>query len=77
MGAIGAFELSQHHLDLAAQQHVQLSSGERTVINAGNGLGLFAQQGDMRHIAHQGELLMQAQPFPALILHSLSARQPQ
>ncbi|MFK1437617.1 DUF2345 domain-containing protein [Pseudomonas aeruginosa] len=63
-----------------------MSSGERTVINAGNGLGLFAQQGDMRHIAqqgdmrhiaHQGELLMQAQPFPALILHSLSARQPQ
>ncbi|MFK1437891.1 DUF2345 domain-containing protein, partial [Pseudomonas aeruginosa] len=55
--ALGAGE----HLDLAAQQHVQLSSGERTVLNAGNGLGLFAQQGDMRHIAHQGELLMQAQ----------------
>ncbi|NPW38102.1 DUF2345 domain-containing protein [Pseudomonas aeruginosa] len=44
-----------------AQQHVQLTSGERTVINAGNGLSTFAQQGDMRHIAHQGELLMQAQ----------------
>ncbi|HFT8224058.1 TPA: DUF2345 domain-containing protein, partial [Pseudomonas aeruginosa] len=55
--ALGAGE----HVDLAAQQHLQLSSGERTVINAGNGLSLFAQQGDMRHIAHQGELLMQAQ----------------
>ncbi|MFU3247332.1 DUF2345 domain-containing protein, partial [Pseudomonas paraeruginosa] len=55
--ALGAGE----HVDLAAQQHVQLSSGERTVLNAGNGLSLFAQQGDMRHIAHQGELLMQAQ----------------
>ncbi|MHC9243774.1 DUF2345 domain-containing protein, partial [Pseudomonas aeruginosa] len=55
--ALGAGE----HLDAATQGHVQLTSGERTVINAGNGLGLFAQQGDMRHIAHQGELLMQAQ----------------
>ncbi|HHX4424775.1 TPA: DUF2345 domain-containing protein, partial [Pseudomonas aeruginosa] len=55
--ALGAGE----HVDLAAKQQMQLSSGERTVINAGNGLSLFAQQGDLRHIAHQGELLMQAQ----------------
>ncbi|MGU0812341.1 DUF2345 domain-containing protein, partial [Pseudomonas aeruginosa] len=55
--ALGAGE----HLDAAAQGHVQLTSGERTVLNAGNGLSTFAQQGDMRHIAHQGELLMQAQ----------------
>ncbi|MFG8102096.1 type VI secretion system Vgr family protein, partial [Pseudomonas aeruginosa] len=55
--ALGAGE----HLDAAAQGHVQLTSGERTVINAGNGLSTFAQQGDMRHIAHQGELLLQAQ----------------
>ncbi|WP_420996758.1 type VI secretion system Vgr family protein [Cupriavidus sp. 30B13] len=55
--ALGAGE----HLDGAAQQNVQLSAGERVVINAGTGLGTFAQSGDMRHIAHQGELLLQAQ----------------
>ncbi|WP_454723990.1 MULTISPECIES: type VI secretion system Vgr family protein [Cupriavidus] len=49
------------HLDGAAQQNVQLSAGERVVINAGSGLGTFAQSGDLRHIAHQGELLLQAQ----------------
>ncbi|WP_454727082.1 MULTISPECIES: type VI secretion system Vgr family protein [Cupriavidus] len=49
------------HLDGAARQNVQLSAGERVVINAGNGLGTFAQSGDMRHIAHQGEMLLQAQ----------------
>ncbi|WP_454727398.1 MULTISPECIES: type VI secretion system Vgr family protein [Cupriavidus] len=49
------------HLDGTAQQNVQLSAGERVVINAGSGLGTFAQSGDMRHIAHQGELLLQAQ----------------
>ncbi len=55
--ALGAGE----HLDVAAHGNVQLSSGENTVINAANGLGTFAQRGDMRHIAHQGELLLQAQ----------------
>ncbi|WP_454725131.1 MULTISPECIES: type VI secretion system Vgr family protein [Cupriavidus] len=49
------------HLDGAAQQNVQLSAGERVVINAGTGLGTFAQSGDLRHIAHQGEMLLQAQ----------------
>ncbi|WP_273863244.1 DUF2345 domain-containing protein, partial [Pseudomonas sp. B3G-3] len=45
----------------AAHGNVQLSSGENTVINAGNGLSTFAQRGDMRHIAHFGQLLLQAQ----------------
>ncbi|WP_454726486.1 MULTISPECIES: type VI secretion system Vgr family protein [Cupriavidus] len=49
------------HLDGAARQNVQLSASERVVINAGNGLGTFAQSGDLRHIAHQGEMLLQAQ----------------
>jgi len=31
------------------------------LLNAGQGLGTFAQSGDMRHIAHQGQLLLQAQ----------------
>ncbi|WJV25583.1 type VI secretion system tip protein TssI/VgrG [Pseudomonas chlororaphis] len=55
--ALGAGE----HLDAAAHGNVQLSSGENTVINAGNGLSTFAQRGDMRHIAHFGQLLLQAQ----------------
>lgn len=55
--AFGAGE----HLDAAAQANVQLTAGERVVINAGNGLGTFARRGDMRHIAHTGQLLLQAQ----------------
>ena len=40
---------------------MQLTAGEHLVLNAGKGLGTFAQAGDMRHIAHQGEMLLQAQ----------------
>lgn len=49
------------HLDGAAQVNVQLTAGDRVVINAGYGLGTFTQRGDMRHIAHTGQLLLQAQ----------------
>ncbi|AZS79557.1 type VI secretion system tip protein VgrG [Achromobacter spanius] len=49
------------HIDSIAQQHQQISAGEKVVINAGGDLGLFSQSGAMRHIAHQGELLLQAQ----------------
>ncbi|HCE6774634.1 type IV secretion protein Rhs [Pseudomonas aeruginosa] len=55
--AFGAGE----HLDAAAQRNLQLTAGERVVVNAGNGLGTFTQRGDMRHIAHTGQLLLQAQ----------------
>jgi len=55
--ALGAGE----HIDAAAQQHLQFTAGEQLLLNAGQGLGTFAQSGDMRHIAHQGELLLQAQ----------------
>jgi len=55
--AFGAGE----HLDAVAQRNLQLTAGERVVLNAGNGLGTFAQRGDMRHIAHTGRLLLQAQ----------------
>ncbi|MDF3841936.1 DUF2345 domain-containing protein, partial [Pseudomonas citronellolis] len=55
--ALGAGE----HIDAAAQQHLQLTAGEQMLLNAGQGLGTFAQSGDMRHIAHQGQLLLQAQ----------------
>ncbi len=49
------------HLDAAAHANLQLTAGERVVVNAGNGLGTFAQRGDMRHIAHTGQVLLQAQ----------------
>ncbi|MEL7724212.1 type VI secretion system tip protein TssI/VgrG, partial [Achromobacter sp. JD-1] len=49
------------HIDSIAQQHQQISAGEKVVINAGGDLGLFSQSGNLRHIAHQGELLLQAQ----------------
>ena len=55
--AIGAGE----HIDSVAQQNLQLTAGKKVVINAGDELGLFAQGGDMRHIAQNGHLLLQAQ----------------
>ena len=55
--AMGAGE----HIDSVAQQNQQLTAGRKVVINAGDELGLFAQGGDMRHIAHNGQLLLQAQ----------------
>ncbi|XQP61232.1 type VI secretion system Vgr family protein [Pseudomonas fluorescens] len=55
--AIGAGE----HIDSVAQQNQQLTAGKKVVINAGDEIGLFAQGGDMRHIAHNGQLLLQAQ----------------
>ncbi|MBA4709088.1 type VI secretion system Vgr family protein [Aquitalea aquatica] len=47
--------------DLAAKKHLQFTSGEQYVLNAGNGISQFAQSGDFRLIAHQGQFLMQAQ----------------
>lgn len=49
------------HIDSVAQQNQQLTSGQKLVLNAGTDLGLFAQSGEMRHIAHQGLMLLQAQ----------------
>ncbi len=49
------------HLDAAAQRNLQLTAGEHVVVNAGNSLGTFAQRGDIRHIAHMGQLHLQAQ----------------
>ncbi|MCY1291883.1 type VI secretion system Vgr family protein [compost metagenome] len=49
------------HIDAIAQQNQQLTAGQKLVINAGTDLGLFAQSGEMRHISHQGQLLLQAQ----------------
>ncbi|WP_246883584.1 DUF2345 domain-containing protein, partial [Pseudomonas protegens] len=49
------------HIDSVAQQNQQLTSGQKFVVNAGSDLGLFAQSGEMRHITHQGLMLLQAQ----------------
>ncbi|MBV4460113.1 type VI secretion system tip protein VgrG [Pseudomonas sp. COR58] len=49
------------HIDAVAQQNQQFTSGQKFVINAGADLGLFAQSGEMRHITHQGPMLLQAQ----------------
>jgi len=49
------------HLDSIAQRNQQISAGEKVVINAGGDMGLFSQGGALRHIAHQGEMLLQAQ----------------
>ena len=49
------------HIDSVAMENQQLTAGQKVVLNAGTDLGLFAQSGEMRHIAHQGLLLLQAQ----------------
>ena len=49
------------HIDSVAMENQQLTAGLKFVVNAGTDLGLFAQSGEMRHIAHQGLLLLQAQ----------------
>ncbi|MFL1552114.1 type VI secretion system Vgr family protein [Pseudomonas sp. D47] len=49
------------HIDSIAQRNQQLTSGQTFVVNAGTDLGLFAHGGEMRHIAHQGPMLLQTQ----------------
>ena len=49
------------NVDTAAQQHMQLTAGQRFSVNAGKGLSLFAHHGGLHAIAHNGKLLMQSQ----------------
>ena len=49
------------NVDSAAQQHMQLTAGQRFSVNAGKGLSLFAHHGGLHAIAHNGKLLMQSQ----------------
>ncbi|WP_420994269.1 type VI secretion system Vgr family protein [Cupriavidus sp. 30B13] len=49
------------HIDSVAAQNQQITAGQALVMNAGQGISQFAQGGDMRHIAHRGQLLLQAQ----------------
>lgn len=48
-------------IDAVAVRHVQHAAGGRYVVNAGDGVGLFAHQGGISAIAHHGALLMQSQ----------------
>ncbi|PKO80744.1 MAG: type VI secretion system tip protein VgrG [Betaproteobacteria bacterium HGW-Betaproteobacteria-13] len=48
-------------VDTVALQHLQFASGERTTLNAGQGMSLFAQSGGIKLIAHQGKLDLQSQ----------------
>ncbi|CAL93924.1 type VI secretion system Vgr family protein [Azoarcus olearius] len=47
--------------EVCASHQLRLTAGEGLVANAGAGIGLFAQSGDLRSIAHQGLHLTQAQ----------------
>ncbi|MEW7848811.1 type VI secretion system Vgr family protein [Massilia aurea] len=49
------------NVDTVAQQHMQLTAGQRFSVNAGKGLSLFAHHGGLHAIAHNGKLLMQSQ----------------
>ena len=48
-------------VDTVAQQHLQLTSGQRFSVNAGKGVSLFAHHGGLHAIAHKGRLLLQSQ----------------
>ena len=48
-------------LDTVAQQHMQLTSGQRFNLNAGKGISLFSHMDGIRQIAHKGKFIMQSQ----------------
>lgn len=52
---------SARNIDTVAQQHLQLTSGQCSSLNAGKGISLFAQNGGLTGIAHFGKLLLQSQ----------------
>lgn len=52
---------SATNIDTAAQQHLQLTAGQRFAVNAGNGVSLFSRSGGLNAIAHTGTLLLQSQ----------------
>jgi type VI secretion system secreted protein VgrG len=52
---------SASNVDTTAQQHLQLTAGQRFMVNAGNGISFFARGGGLSAIAHNGKLLMQSQ----------------
>ncbi|SFB92672.1 type VI secretion system Vgr family protein [Collimonas sp. OK412] len=49
------------NVDTVAQQHVQLTAGQRFNLNAGKGVSVFAHRDGIKQIAHYGKFLMQSQ----------------
>jgi type VI secretion system secreted protein VgrG len=49
------------HVDSIAQHNQQFTAGQALVMNAGQGIGMFAHGGEFKQIAHQGDLTLQAQ----------------
>ena len=48
-------------IENVAHRDHSTTAGERVLITAGSGIGQFAENGGIRHIAHQGDMLLQAQ----------------
>ena len=49
------------NIDSVAQQHLQLTAGQRFNVNAGKGISLFSHHDGIAAIAHHGKLLLQSQ----------------
>lgn len=49
------------NIDLVAQQHLQMTSGQRVNVHAGHGVFLFAHEEGLSAIANQGPVKMQSQ----------------
>ncbi|MBY0241046.1 MAG: type VI secretion system tip protein VgrG, partial [Burkholderiaceae bacterium] len=49
------------NIDTVAQQHLQLTCGQRFNVNAGKGVSLFSHHDGIKAIAHFGKLLVQSQ----------------
>lgn len=49
------------HIDSVAEQNQQFTAGQTMVMNAGQGIGMFAHAGPLKQIAHQGPIILQAQ----------------
>ncbi len=47
--------------DMVAQQHIQLTAGQRFNLNAGQGVSLFSHHNGIKAIAHHGKFLLQSQ----------------
>lgn len=49
------------NIDTVAQQHLQMTAGQRFTLNAGKGISLFSHHDGLSAIAHHGKLLLQSQ----------------
>ena len=49
------------NIDTVAQQHLQMTAGQRVNLNAGKGISLFSHHDGVKAIAHYGKFLIQSQ----------------